>query len=93
MTKNEAYKNTLEGLWCKLPSKVTSEILFVDSNLDKLIGILDGEESSSTRLSEFIREIKKGNHTIAYDNHRKSRLLTMKNELKNFNSLLLNFNR
>lgn len=27
MNKNEAYKNTLEGLWCKLPSKVTSEIV------------------------------------------------------------------
>lgn len=27
MTKDEAYKETLEGLWCKLPSKVTSEIV------------------------------------------------------------------
>ena len=27
MTKDEAYKDTLEGLWCKLPSKVTSEIV------------------------------------------------------------------
>lgn len=74
-------------------SKVTSEIMFVDKNIDEFISILDGYETSSTRLSNFIREIKKGNHTIAYDNHRKSRLLTMKNELKNFNSLLLNFNR
>ena len=26
MTKDEAYKDTLEGLWCKLPSRVTEMI-------------------------------------------------------------------
>lgn len=27
MTKDEAYRETLKGLWCKLPSEVTSEIV------------------------------------------------------------------
>ena len=74
-------------------SKVTSELLFIDSTLDRMIEILDGNELLNARLSNFIREIKKGNRVIAYDNHRKSRLITMKNDLKNFNNLILNFSR
>ena len=37
--------------------------------------------------------LKKGNTAIAFENHKKQRLITMKSELRNFNSLILNLNR
>ena len=74
-------------------SKILNQLLDIDVTLSMMDSTLDGADVVTKKLAEFVRQIKKGNHAIAYGNHKKDRLHTMSNELNSFNNLILNVSR
>ena len=74
-------------------SKIVNKLLQIEFFINSLERQLDGPEVLNKKVANFMMTLKKGNTAIAFENHKKQRLITMKSELRNFNSLILNLNR